>query len=515
MTARYTAVVLPFVIILGSCLTVFTGCSSGNQEQPDEDIEYAYDYVSGFLAAHPLDEKNEEMLLVRLQRAGLTRKEAKTQLEKLQYKTLLRQGSAGKTAKLERKVSYSPAQIKELMNGIHWGSDNYQKILKGLSRARTELEAKIAWIKAGDRFLQQDRITSLMAHPGYILSIAASPDWSYFAGAGRRSKTQGLIKLIQPASGITLHSFQAQQSHYTAVSITCVAISRDNKYLAASGEYEVILWNLDKQYRERSWRLDNSPSAVSISSDNKYVAVGKDGKRREVHIFKLKSGKRYKKLKGYTTSVKAIAFSPGNKTLATIDGYRSFILWDLKSGQKLRVIKGYESNYQFDVGMALSPDGNYLAAAAGSLVVLDPLTGKTIRELSSGGRSGSLAISGNNRYIAGTSQGRPLRIWKFETGELVKSIGLSNATNPWVSLSPDGNYVAAVSGNNYIQVWALNRVPAVEECYRRAGLGKTGWLRIAGYYLKNEDPLNAAVYFDKAGESIKAKECRETLKSPK
>lgn len=508
MRVKFTAVGLSLVIVLGFCLLMLTGCSSEDKEKESNDLQYTYDFAIGYIATHPLDTKSEEMLLVRFQRAGLTRKEAKDTLENLRYKALYTKRSAQEAAQLEKKLTYSSKEIDKLMQGFHWGSTSYETIRNGLLRVKTQLDANVVWARAGDRFLGLDRVSSVTVNSTYVLSAAASRDWQYFAASGRRSKQQGFLQLIYAPSGYTLGSYDAMRSYAYAVSIKGVAISGDNKYMAAAGEHEIILWNTRKGYVERTWRLDYSASALAMSPDGKYVAVGKDGKRREVHVFKRKSGKRYKKLKGYKMTVKAIAISPGNKTLATLDSDRNFILWNLETGKKIRVISGFASGYQFDVGMAMSPDGKYLAAATGSLIVINPLTGKTIRELPSGGSSGALAISGDNRYIAGTGQSESLKVWDFKTGELVRTIGLADTTNPWVSLSPDGNYVAAVSGNRYIQVWALNRIPAAEECYRRAGLEKTGWLRIADYCSKNKDFKSAATYYDKAGEHAKAEEYR-------
>src|SRR5207253_882291 len=95
------------------------------------------------------------------------------------------------------------------------------------------------------------------------------------------------------------------------------------------------------------FKVHNSfTSDVALSADGKRLARGAWGL---VDVWDVATGKKLHTLKGHTTSVLKVAFSPDGKTLASAattwgiaeGGPGETILWDLVTGKKRVTLNGY------------------------------------------------------------------------------------------------------------------------------------------------------------------------------
>src|SRR5262249_17744352 len=104
--------------------------------------------------------------------------------------------------------------------------------------------------------------------------------------------------------------------------------------------------------------------AMALSPNRRWLAVGgwfsKNGATLpccgDVRLYDFASGKLVRLLKGHTSIVSALAFSPNSRLLLSGSGLgdHSAILWDVESGQMLHKLLGHK-----DVVYAagFSPDG--------------------------------------------------------------------------------------------------------------------------------------------------------------
>jgi WD40 repeat protein/transcriptional regulator with XRE-family HTH domain len=151
--------------------------------------------------------------------------------------------------------------------------------------------------------------------------------------------------------------------------------------------------------------------------------------------------------------INGVAISPDGKYLAagSVDN-GNVSLWDLASGQSIRVFTGHTADVG---GVAFSPDGKYLAAASRDSTVRlwEIATGQTAQIFSASAGMDYIAFSPDGRYIAGTGVDPAARIWDVATGDTVHVLTGHTSYLTRVAYAPDGKYVLTGSGDSTARLW--------------------------------------------------------------
>jgi WD40 repeat protein len=79
-----------------------------------------------------------------------------------------------------------------------------------------------------------------------------------------------------------------------------------------------------------------------------------------VWLWDTASGQQIAMLEGHTDWVRAVAFSPDGRLLASASADRSVWLWDTARGRQIAMLEGHTDWVR---GVAFSPDGRLLASA--------------------------------------------------------------------------------------------------------------------------------------------------------
>jgi WD40 repeat protein len=266
-----------------------------------------------------------------------------------------------------------------------------------------------------------------------------------------------------------------------------VSLSPNGQMLATLFPNNTIqLWDVATGGKLRSMPgPQNGVGTLLFAPDSKMLAVA--GGDRTVYLLDAESGKEIRQLKGKQPIEGGVrillgggllggagmAFSPDGKTLATaeqeLDRAQGKInvylkLTSVESGEEIRRIDAPQAGVS---PIVYSPDHKILAFVAGNVMhVLDPATGKEIRQFNAVDGVTAMAFSPGSKTVATKIINGIVRLWDIEIGKEVNHYGESVAADGGkpagvffakrgardLAFSADGKTVATGAGNT-IRMW--------------------------------------------------------------
>ena len=208
-------------------------------------------------------------------------------------------------------------------------------------------------------------LRQFQSHNDWIWAVAYSPDGKILVAGGGM---EGGTIMWEAATGKVLHRLPTKWN-------SSLAFSPDGKTLACGELGPLIsLWdaNLGKSLR----KLDGRPeinsndrvSSLAFSQDGKSVIAMADN--LIVRCWETTTGKeRFHWSLGWPNnhSPRAMALSPDDNVLATSDEKSGVCLWEIPSGKKLGRFTGHRQEVK---ALAFSPNGKKLASGSGDATIL-------------------------------------------------------------------------------------------------------------------------------------------------
>ena len=262
------------------------------------------------------------------------------------------------------------------------------------------IDIELVWVRVGDSYgkINVENTTES------VECAVFSPAENYIASGAKKGWE---ITLWETATGDKMWQDKAEEE------IEVVNFTQDGKQVIAAGEdrkiriYEARTGNLEQT-------IDNIAAfdGMDVSHHSHLLAAGDEA--GQILIFDTRTWERLDLVKqgedqhaggakGTDADVNQLHFSADDQYLLSAGRNHLVKLWKISEENKLLPVKNYKGHTASVKSVRLSPDGKYVAAGAGS--------------------------------------GNGVRIWDFETGELVEHIPGTGMIMETVAFTPDGKYL--------------------------------------------------------------------------
>ena len=285
------------------------------------------------------------------------------------------------------------------------------------------------------------RAMAVLPGPWYMRKVAFSPDGEYLAASA-------------DPGPVCLYQLKGQREQRRLVGHKFIAHSlafhpRLAQLASASDDHTVIVWHAGSA--RPVWRLPDCAAGtdgLAYSPDGSLLAIGAGsggGQYRpgDIQLCDAENGSVRRVLSGHMGGVRALAFDPTSRRLATADTTGIVIIWDVTTGQIVR----RQTETPWDVlSIAFVDEGRRLVTRAqkGSIVLYDVQGTEPGRDVAvTGGIHGFVVDPARNDLILAETDGGLCRVSLPDFGTVHRLEKAHDGMIVSLALSRDGRLLAS------------------------------------------------------------------------
>ncbi|MFC1604602.1 protein kinase [Planctomycetota bacterium] len=257
-----------------------------------------------------------------------------------------------------------------------------------------------------------------------------------------------------------IHQWPVQTRKSNGVYHEDVAFFPDGQRLAIGGLKELQIVDIatgDIEYRQPA--PDGGITALAVSPDGRYVAIGSGFKIYEIGVLNTSSPnpaswKPESPLTGHGNWVNSLTFTANGECLISSSPDSTIRVWDMNRRVTIRVIKGHQGGGN---SVSLTSDESRVVSGGNDKLILEwdlnaPLS--LFREHLLTEPVLQMVFSADSRSFYTINENGSVSIWDAETFEKQHSLSTELEDNSSIILSPNGDHLIAGTGSG--ELWVLD-----------------------------------------------------------
>ncbi|BCR85773.1 WD40 repeat domain-containing protein [Aspergillus chevalieri] len=287
--------------------------------------------------------------------------------------------------------------------------------------------------------------------------------------------------LVQDATQFLLQHYDTLTNWPLQTYSSALTFSPETSVVRRENLGKIPAWLRKIPHMEDSWPsliqisgYSGYVKAVAFSPDSKQIASGSND--ATIKLWDATTGELQNTLTGHSDWVNAVAFSPDGKQIASGSDDRTIKLWDATTGELQNTLTGHLESVK---AVAFSPDGKQIASGSDdrTIKLWDATTGELQNVLVGDLQVvNAVAFSPDSKQIASGSDDRTIKLWDATTGELQNTLTGHSGWVKAVAFSPDSKQIASGSGDRTIKLW-----DATTGELQNTLTGHSGWVNVVTF----------------------------------